>query len=463
MTRHDSEGTLHRGLKRRHMTMIGLGGVISAGLFVSSGKVIADTGPAALVAYVLGGLIVILVMRMLGEMAAARPSAGSFADYARAALGPRAGFLVGWCYWLFAIVAVAFEGVAGAKLLHSLSASVPVLPVAAALLVALTAANLVSVRLFGETEFWLASAKVAVIVAFLGAGTLYALGLWPSSGAGNGLAALTEHGGFAPKGWGAVLTALVTVLFSYFGAEIVTIAAAESAEPAKEVARATLRVVWRVLIFYVGSVLVILAVVPWNRVPSNGTDSPFATAIAELGVPGAATLMTWVVLVAVLSVMNAALYAASRVLGAMAARGDAPAAAARVRGSGVPAPALLGGAALALVLMTAAFAAGDDAFDLLINTAGLLVLLLYVFVALSQLRLRRRMEAESPELLRLRMWGFPWLSRVVVALLVLAFAAVATSGGALPVVAGVAAAVGGTLLAYEIKSRRARRAEVVAR
>ncbi|TYB44945.1 amino acid permease [Actinomadura chibensis] len=454
MTGHDSGGSLHRGLKRRHMTMIGIGGVISAGLFVSSGKVIAETGPAALVAYVLGGLIVILVMRMLGEMAAARPSAGSFADYAGTALGPRAGFLVGWCYWLFAIVAVAFEGVAGAKLLHSLSGDVPVLPTAVALLVALTAANLVSVRLFGETEFWLASAKVALIVAFLVAGALYVLGLWPSDGAGGGLSALTDHGGFAPKGWGAVLTALVTVLFSYFGAEIVTIAAAESAEPAKEVARATLRVVWRVLIFYVGSVLVILAVVPWNRVPANGTDSPFATAIAELGVPGAATLMTWVILVAVLSVMNAALYAASRVLGAMAARGDAPAAAARVRASGVPAPALLGGAALALVLMTAAFAAGDDAFDLLINTAGLLVLLLYVFVALSQLRLRRRMEAESPELLRLRMWGFPWLSRVVVALLVLAFAAVASSPEALPVVGAVAVAVGGTLLAYEIKSRR---------
>ncbi|MFI7110188.1 amino acid permease [Nonomuraea sp. NPDC050227] len=461
MTGHDSGGSLHRGLKRRHMTMIGLGGVISAGLFVSSGKVIADTGPAALVAYALGGLIVVLVMRMLGEMAAARPSAGSFADYARAALGPRAGFLVGWCYWLFAIVAVAFEGVAGAKLLHSLSGAVPVLPTAVALLAALTAANLVSVRLFGETEFWLASVKVVVIVAFLAAGALYVLGLWPSGG-GAGLSALTGHGGFAPKGWGAVLTALVTVLFSYFGAEIVTIAAAESAEPAKEVARATLRVVWRVLIFYVGSVLVILAVVPWNRVPAGGADSPFAAAIAELGVPGAATLMTWVILVAVVSVMNAALYAASRVLCAMAARGDAPAAAARVRASGVPAPALLGGGALALALMAGAFAVGDDAFDLLINTAGLLVLLLYVFVALSQLRLRRRMEAESPELLRLRMWGFPWLSRVVVALLVLAFAAVASSAEALPVVGAVAVAVGGTLLAYEIRSRRKQPADAVA-
>ncbi|MGW2155892.1 amino acid permease [Nonomuraea sp. NPDC001699] len=444
------------------MTMIGLGGVISAGLFVSSGKVIADTGPAALVAYALGGLIVILVMRMLGEMAAARPSAGSFADYARTALGPRAGFLVGWCYWLFAIVAVAFEGVAGAKLLHSLSGGIPVLPAAVALLAALTAANLVSVRLFGETEFWLASVKVVVIVAFLAAGALYVLGLWPSAEAGAGLATLTGHGGFAPKGWGAVLTALVTVLFSYFGAEIVTIAAAESAEPAKEVARATLRVVWRVLIFYVGSVLVILAVVPWDRVPANGADSPFVTAISALGVPGAATLMTWVVLVAVVSVMNAALYAASRVLRAMAARGDAPAAAGRVRASGVPAPALLGGAVLALALMAGASAAGDDAFDLLINTAGLLVLMLYVFVALSQLRLRRRMEAESPELLRLRMWGFPWLSRVVVALLVLAFAAVASSAEALPVVGAVAVAVGGTLLAYEIRSRRKEPADAVA-
>jgi GABA permease len=447
MTELDHPPALRRGLKSRHMTMIGLGGIISAGLFVSSGKVIADTGPAALIAYVLGGVIVVLVMRMLGEMAAARPTSGSFADYARLALGERAGFLAGWSYWLFAIAVIAFEGVAGAQLLHSLLPSLPVLPVAVALVVAVTAANLVSVKLFGETEFWLATIKVVVIVAFIAAGLLFIVGLWPG---GVGLSNLTEYGGFVPNGWGAVATALVTVLFSYFGAEIVTIAAAESQEPAKEIARATIRVVWRVLIFYVGSVFVILAIVPWNQVPANGEDSPFVTAIDRLGIPGAGPAMTVVILVAVLSVANAAMYGASRILTAMASRADAPAAIARVNARGVPARALLLGSGLALVIMFAAYAVDPQAvFGLLINTAGQLVLVLYVLIAFSQLRLRR----QALEPLPLRMWGYPWLTWTVIVALVLAFVAVATSPGALPVVVGVAAVLGGLLLVHLLISR----------
>ncbi|MFI6321979.1 amino acid permease [Nonomuraea sp. NPDC050556] len=426
--------SLHRGLKRRHMTMIGLGGVISAGLFVSSVKVIADTGPAALVAYVLGGVIVVLVMRMLGEMAAARPSSGSFADYARLALGERAGFVTGWMYWLFAVVVVAFEAVAGAQLLQSLVPALPVLPVAVTLVVAITAANLVSVRLFGETEFWLATVKVVVIVAFIAGGLAFVLFSDP------GLSTMAD---FAPKGWGAVGAALVTVLFSYFGAEIVTIAAAESEEPAKEVARATVRVVWRVLIFYVGSVFVIVAILPWDRVPAG---SPFAAALDRIGVPGAPTLMTVVILVAVLSVMNAAMYGASRILTAMAGRSDAPGRLAAVNARGVPSGAVLTGSALGLVLMLVAFA--GDAFTLLINVAGLLVLVLYIVVALSQLRLRKL----ATEPLPLRMWGHPWLTWLVIVLLVLAFVAVAASPGTLPVVAGVALVLGGLVIAHLAKS-----------
>ncbi|MEV8631097.1 amino acid permease [Streptosporangium sp. NPDC051023] len=449
MTEIDSSPALHRGLKRRHMTMIGLGGIISAGLFVSSGKVIADTGPAALVAYVLGGAIVILVMRMLGEMAAARPSSGSFIDYARLALGERAGFLVGWSYWLFAIVAVAFEAVAGAQLLRALAPALPVLPVAVALVVTITAANLVSVKLFGETEFWLATVKIVAIVFFIGAGALFVVGLWP--GGGRGLTALTEYGGFAPKGWGAVPVALVTVLFSYFGAEIVTIAAAESQEPATEVARATIRVIWRVLMFYVGSVFVIVAVVPWNQVPANGEDSPFATAIDRLGVPGAADLMTVVIFVAVLSVMNAAIYGASRIMTTMAARRDAPRSMAYVNARGVPTRPLLFGSGLALLVMFAAYAAGArDLFGLLINVAGLLVLVLYIFIAVAQLRLRAHARGPLP----LRMWGYPWLTWIVIVLLALVFVAVAASPGALPVVIGVAAVLGALLLAHLLKTRR---------
>ncbi|MFI6600654.1 amino acid permease [Nonomuraea sp. NPDC050536] len=429
--------TLRRDLKRRHMTMIGLGGVIGAGLFVSSGAVIGTAGPAAVVAYAVGGLVVVLVMRMLGELAAAHPTSGSFSRYAELALGRWAGFLVGWSYWYFTVAVIAFESVAGAKLL-----GVPVWAGAPVLLAVLTGANLISVRLFGETEFWLASVKVALVVGFLAVGVLYLVGLWP--GGGVGLSALTAHGGFAPNGWAAVLTALITVIFSYFGAEVVTIAAAESAEPAKEVARATIRVVWRVLIFYVGSVLLIVTIVPWNQVPTDGTGSPFATAIGRFGIPGAATIMNVVVLVAVLSILNAGLYGSSRMLMSLAERGDAPAAMSRVTSAGVPAPAILSGAVTALALVVVAnLIAPEQIFAFLLNASGLLTLVLYVFIAVSQLRLRGRGEPGP-----VRMWGHPWLGIAVLVLLVAVLLAVTTSPGVLPIVAGLAAVLAVTLAAY---------------
>ncbi|MFD0890576.1 amino acid permease, partial [Streptosporangium algeriense] len=185
------ETALRRGLRRRHMTMIGIGGVIGAGLFVSSGSVIAMAGPASVVAYAVGGVIVVLVMRMLGEMAAAHPTTGSFSRYAELALGRWAGFLVGWGYWYFAVSVIAFESVAGARLVSGVVPGLPVWLGAPALLVVLTVVNLVSVRVFGETEFWLASIKVIVVVVFLAAGALYLTGLWPRGG--TGLSALTAH------------------------------------------------------------------------------------------------------------------------------------------------------------------------------------------------------------------------------------------------------------------------------
>ncbi|MEV4091652.1 amino acid permease [Streptosporangium saharense] len=446
------ETALRRGLRRRHMTMIGIGGVIGAGLFVSSGSVIAMAGPASVVAYAVGGVIVVLVMRMLGEMAAAHPTTGSFSRYAELALGRWAGFLIGWGYWYFAVAVIAFESVAGARLVSGIVPGLPVWLVAPALLAVLTVANLVSVRVFGETEFWLASVKVIVVVAFLAVGALYLTGLWPRGG--TGLAALTAHGGFAPNGWAAVLAALVTVVFSYFGAEIVTIAAAESAEPAREVARATVRVVWRVLVFYVGSVLLIVAVVPWNRVPADGQASPFATAIETFGIPGAGELMTAVVLVAVLSILNAGIYGSSRMLMSLAERGDAPAVLAGVRPSGVPAPAIVTGSGLALVVVAVAgLVSPDEIFAFLLNASGLLTLVMYLFIAVSQLRLRARTD---PETLQVRMWGHPWLSWTVLVLLGAALLAVSTSPGVGPVVLGVAVVLAVTLLAYAVRARRGR-------
>ena len=255
-----------RKLRSRHVTMITLGGIIGASLFVGSGNVIRSVGPAAVLSYLLGGLLVFLAMRMLGEMAAARPAIGSFMEYARVGLGDWAAYLVGWLYWYFWVGVLAYESVLGGETLHGWF---PVLPawVGSFLLLALfVGTNMISVRTFGEVEFWLASIKVIAIVVFLAAGLLFALGLWPDTS--MSVSNLWAHGGFAPHGYSVALTGVALVIFSYFGTEIAVMAAAESEDPAKGVRQATSTVIWRILLFFVGAVLVITMVIPWDELPA---------------------------------------------------------------------------------------------------------------------------------------------------------------------------------------------------
>ena len=290
---------LQRTLKQRHMSMIAIGGVIGAGLFVGSGVVVNSTGPAVIGSFLITGLLVILVMRMLGEMAVAYPAIGGFYEYSRLAMGDLAGFLTGWMYWYFWVIVVALEAVAGATLLQFWLPDVPSWVFTLALMLVFTATNLVSVGNFGEFEFWFASIKVAAIVVFLLLGSLYVIGLWP--GAEAGFSNLTAHGGFAPNGLGVVLAGAVAATGFYFGAEIVTIAAAESAEPARAVSRTAGSVIWRVLLFYVGSIILVVTIIPWN---DDRIKTPYVSALETIGIPGAAHIMNAVVLTAVLSALN---------------------------------------------------------------------------------------------------------------------------------------------------------------
>ena len=229
--------TLSRTLQRRHMQMIALGGVIGAGLFVGSGVVVQATGPAAVISFALTGTLVVLVMRMLGEMAAAYPAVGGFYEYNRLALGELAGFLTGWMYWYYWVIVVAMEAVAGARLLGDWFPSLAPWVLTLGLVLTFTVVNLFSVRSWGEFEYWFASIKVAAITVFLCAGFAYIAGLWPVPS--PGLANLIGHGGFMPHGVIPVLTGAVAATGFYFGAELVTVAAAESAAPEQTVAEAT--------------------------------------------------------------------------------------------------------------------------------------------------------------------------------------------------------------------------------
>ncbi|HEV3239347.1 MAG TPA: amino acid permease [Casimicrobiaceae bacterium] len=401
---------LRRSLRRRHMQMIALGGVIGAGLFVGSGVVIGAAGPAAVISFALTGTLVVLVMRMLGEMAIAYPAVGGFYEYNRLALGELAGFLTGWMYWYFWVIVVALEAVAGAKILGTWWPMIAPWQFTLALMAVFTIVNLLSVRSYGEAEFWFASIKVAAIVAFLCAGALFALGAWP--GALGGVSHLTAHGGFMPNGIVPVLTGAVAATGFYFGAEIVTIAAAESAEPEKAVAETTQSVIWRVLVFYIGSIFLVVAIVPWND-PTR-MARPYVSVMEVLQIPAAATVMSLVILTAVLSALNSGLFASSRMLMALARRGDAPALVATLDARGVPVAAILASTAFGYVTVAMSYLSPDRIFAFLVNSYGTVAIFVYVLIAVAELRLRRRLENEMPERLRMRMWGYPWLTRLVI-------------------------------------------------
>jgi gamma-aminobutyrate permease len=414
---------LGQTLRTRHVTMISVGGIIGAGLFVGSSTAIASIGPAAVVSYGLAGLVILFMMRMLSELAAGAPGLGSFTEFTRLGLGDWAGFTTGWLYWYFWVVVVPIEAIAGATLLHVWIPGLPVWALGLILLAVMTGVNLMSARSFGEFEFWFSSIKVAAILIFVLLAGAYALGL--TAPHGPGLANLTGHGGFMPHGPLSVLAGVTSVIFAFVGAEIVTIAAAESAEPAKAIARLTSSVATRILLFYVVSIFLIVCIVPWDSIKPG--ESPFAVALGHVGIPGAATIMKLVVLTAVLSCLNSGIYVTSRVLFGLAAHGEAPAWLVVVNARRVPARAILAGAAFGYVAIGCSVLSPTVVFSFLVNASGAIALVNYLLVALSELRLRREWERRDPTRLVIRMWLFPYATWGVVAVILAVLVAMAVT------------------------------------
>ncbi|SEJ19057.1 gamma-aminobutyrate:proton symporter, AAT family [Arthrobacter sp. yr096] len=405
---------LSKSLKPRHLSMIAIAGVIGAGLFVGSGAAIQQAGPGILVAYLAAGLVVILVMRMLGEMAAANPETGSFSTYADKALGRWAGFSIGWLYAWFWIIVLGIEATAGAAIMHRWVPGVDQWIWALVLMVLLTLTNLGSVKSYGEFEFWFASIKVAAIVIFLLAGIAAILGLMPGVSA-PGVANLLDQGGFMPNGPGAVLAGILVVVFSFFGAEIATIAAGESENPVDAVKKAVKSTVWRILIFYIGSIAIVVTLLPWND--ASVAKSPYVAVIELYGIPGAGTIMDIVVLTSVLSCLNSGLYTASRMLFSLSQRGDAPKSWMKISKRGVPAAAVLASTVVGFVTVGLNYIAPDTVFLFLVNTSGAIALFVWLVIATSQLILRQRMGAAAKDL-DLKMWFFPYLTWIAIGAIV---------------------------------------------
>lgn len=405
--------------------MIAIGGVIGAGLFVGSGAAIAEAGPAAIVSYAIAGLIVILVMRMLGEMAAANPDTGSFSTYAEKALGSWAGLMVGWLYWWFWVVALGLEATAGAVIANRWVPAIPQWGWALLVMLVLTLTNLYSVRAYGEFEFWFAAIKVVAIIGFLVLGCLAILGLLPGVSS-PGMTNLNGRGGFLPHGTGAVFATVVVIAFSFFGAEIATVAAGESKDPRRSVTAAVRSVVWRILVFFLGSIAVIVTLLPSDS--AEVAKSPYVAVLEHVGLPAAATIMDVVVFTAVLSCLNSALYAASRMAFSLARRGQGPRNVTRVNSRGVPFVAVLGSTVLGFITVAFNYIAPDTVFLFLVNSCGAAALVVWLIIAFSQLRMRGSLERMAPERLTIRMWAYPYLTWVTIAALAALLVSMAFDG-----------------------------------
>jgi GABA permease len=413
---------LSRSLRPRHVSMITIGGIIGAGLFVGSSVAIAAAGPAVILSYALTGVLVLLIMRALGEMAVEMPEVRSFTEFTRAALGNWAGFSVGWLYWYFWAVVIPLEAIAGAGIIESWL-PLPTWLIGVVLMACMTAVNLMSARAYGEFEFWFSSIKVAAIIVFIVVVGAYVCGY--RSPSGPTFANLIAYGGFAPRGAFAVLAAVTTVIWSMMGAEVVTIAAAESPEPARAVARMTSTIISRIVLFYIGSVLVIVCAVPWSRVvPAR---SPFTLALDQVRFPFASTIMAAVILTAVLSCLNSSFYVASRVLFVLASRGDAPRWLVRTNRRHVPARAVLLASVVGFAGVLAAILSPGVVFAFLVNAQGAIIAVVYLMIVVSQVRSRRARERAGAPAPRLPMWGFPWLSYFAIAGMALVLVAMAVT------------------------------------
>ena len=406
---------LGRGLKTRHLTMMGLGSAIGAGLFLSTGVGIHIAGPAVILGYVLAGIIVLLIMQMLGEMAAARPNSGSFAVYAEQALGHWAGFSLGWLYWFMLTMVMGAEMTGAAGIMGQWFGIDPWIP-ALVCVTFFAVVNLANVQGFGEFEFWFAFVKVAVIIFFLIVGILLIFGLLPGTefvGAHN-----LTNGSFMPNGIPGVAAGLLAVAFAFGGIEIVTIAAAESENPSSAIATAVRSVIWRISLFYLGSVTVIIFLMPYDMIGGAKTaaESPFTIILGMAHIPYVVGFMELIIVLALLSAFNAQIYGTSRLVYSFAKRHDAPQVFAKTNKNKVPMNSVLLSMFFAFVSVGLQYWNPPGLLAFLLNAVGGCTITLWIMVAVTWLRLHPVL-VSGKKITTVRMPGYPWTAIVCLILL----------------------------------------------
>ena len=382
---------LQRGLKNRHIQLIAMGGAIGTGLFLGSAQVIQSAGPSIILGYAIGGLIAFLIMRQLGEMIVEEPVAGSFSHFAYQYWGKFPGFLSGWNYWVLYILVAMSELTAVAKYINYWWPHIAAWQSVLFFFVVITAINLTNVKFYGESEFWLAIIKVTAVVAMI----LFGLFLLFTADANStaSFSNLWAHGGFFPNGFDGLFYMLAFLIFAFGGIELIGMAAAEANDPKKTIPKAINQVVFRILIFYIGSLTILLSLVPWNQLDLGGLDkSPFVMIFSQMGIGWAAHLLNFIILTAALSVYNSGMYANSRMLYGLAEQGNAPKVFAKTNKQGVPVPAVLLSALLIFGCVLLNYFVPEDALGHLIYIVVGALVLNWAMITLTHLKFKQAMK-----------------------------------------------------------------------
>ncbi|KHE01853.1 MULTISPECIES: aromatic amino acid transporter AroP [Pantoea] len=378
--------SLKRGLKNRHIQLIALGGAVGTGLFLGSASVIKSAGPAVILGYAIAGFIAFLIMRQLGEMVVEEPVAGSFSHFAYKYWGNFAGFASGWNYWVLYVLVAMAELSAVGKYIQFWAPDFPTWASAAIFFVLINAINLTNVKVFGEMEFWFAIIKVIAVIAMIlfGGWLLFSGTGGPQATVRN----LWEHGGFMPNGLGGLVMVMAIIMFSFGGLELVGITAAEADNPETTIPKATNQVLWRILIFYIGSLAVLLSLMPWTRVTED--TSPFVFIFHELGDAMVANALNVVILTAALSVYNSCVYCNSRMLFGLAQQGNAPKALLNVDRRGVPVMSILVSAVATALCVLLNFLMPGEAFGLLMSLVVSALVINWAMISLAHLKFRKK-------------------------------------------------------------------------
>ena len=410
---------LQRHLKVRHIRLMALGSTIGVGLFLGSASAIQIAGPSILLGYLLAGIVAFIVLRTLGEMAVHEPVAGSFAAYANTYIGPLAGYMVGWGYWTYWIVVGIAEVTAVGIYMGIWFPETPQWIWALSSILMMGLINLIAVKVFGEFEFWFALIKVVAIVAMiLLGGSVIFLG-FTNDWNPIGLANLWQHGGFFPNGISGMLLSLQMVLFAYVGIEMIGLSAGEAENPRKTIPMAIDSLAWRILIFYMGAIFVILAIFPWNEVGQQG--SPFVVMFERIGLREAAGIINFVVITAALSSCNAGIFSGGRLMYALSVNGYAPSPFAKLSKYGVPHRAVIATVAVCMTGIVLNYFVPDKAFQYIMAAVTFVGLMVWIAILITQIQFRRSLtKVQVAELAyRTPWWPYSsWFALAFIALVV---------------------------------------------